>query len=310
MIKIGVIGTGNIGKRHIQSIATLKGEKSLFCYDLFEESLNSLDDFFKDNNISFDKFNKFTNYDRFLEEVDDNTIIIVATTAKGRVDIAKKVIDKNPKAIILEKPVCQTLEEYNSLLDYNKNNVPIYVNFAKRMYDFYKEIHDAFGEKGLMQVNQPKEGIACNGIHNIDLACWIFGAKNFKILSTNLSEPYETKRSGFFDVSGGIKILFDEKNILDLNDNDKDTIDTISFNTENKSFSVYEPLSKMIKVSKEGLKETNITLPYQSQLTSIIIEEIYNKGHTKELPLIEECFLSHKVLFEVLKINEIDINLT
>ena len=52
MVKIGVIGTGNIGKRHIQSIAELK-DIELFCHDAFEKSLNSVNDFIKDNSLSF-----------------------------------------------------------------------------------------------------------------------------------------------------------------------------------------------------------------------------------------------------------------
>ena len=55
MVKIGVIGIGNIGKRHIQSIGDLKEDKELFCYDNFKGGLDSLDGFLIDNNIKLEE---------------------------------------------------------------------------------------------------------------------------------------------------------------------------------------------------------------------------------------------------------------
>ncbi|OVE74927.1 hypothetical protein BVX95_00685 [archaeon D22] len=310
MIKIGIIGTGNIGKRHIQSIANISEEFELFCHDMYEDSLESLDSFFLANDIKIKNVEKIKNLDNFISRIDNETLVIISTTAIGRATLTDQILKSSPKAILLEKPVCQTLEEYDSILKNNVSNVPIYVNFPRHMYEFYNEIsvqQDMNDSK--IFVTQNDAGIACNGIHIFELICWLFDAKEYIITHHKISNPYETKRKGFYDISGEVKFEINKKIYFEFIDSANST-ETINIIGKNKSYHIFETSKKMLINSDQDIEVENINIPFQSQLTSEFVIDLFKNSSTNLLPSINQTFLAHKMLFELLKLNKLSINLT
>src|ERR1700761_5732373 len=130
MNKVIVIGTGNIGKRHIQAIYKSELDFKILAYDIFESSLLSVNDFCSSNNLDLERISLIDNFESLLEHIDGNSIVIVATTAFGRKEILESVLAKQPAAIIVEKPVVQSDADYLQIQALAaEKNVPVYVNF-------------------------------------------------------------------------------------------------------------------------------------------------------------------------------------
>ena len=298
MIKLGVIGTGNIGKRHIQSALDIS-EVEIFTFDHNNQSLNSLELFLKNLNLESTKKVTITrSYEAFLDLVSDETIVIISTTAKGRSELASNILDKNPRALILEKPVCQNIKEYVQLLEYDA--VPIYVNFSRRSYEIYREIKALVSQDiEEIKVILSQNGIATNGIHMLDLFFWLLEKDKYVLAKSEISNPYETKRKDFFDFSGSILFRVDNT-LCSLVDAPFKCPELIQIITRKNIISVYEQNTKMVISDGEKLSISDFTIPVQSNLTSKILEQIVNNKEVF-IPNIKNCYSSHSLLFEVMK---------
>ena len=91
MIKVGVIGAGYLGKKHLKIV-----ENSSF-FDLigfYDENENTKENLSKNSNyVSFDQINNL---------IDATDIIIIVTPTLSHFDLAKKVI-KAKKHVFIEK---------------------------------------------------------------------------------------------------------------------------------------------------------------------------------------------------------------
>lgn len=298
MIKIGVIGLGNMGRRHIQSIASMPEEKEIFCYDIFDSSFGLLKDFLEDNCLSIPHLKFFDNLQNFLDHIDKNSIVIVATTAKGRANLLKKIAYKKPKAILSEKPVCQTLKEYYSLLELK--GCPIYINFFRHHSPDHIKLCNKLYPLKIQDIKMELNngGLACNGIHMIDWIIWILNSKEYKLLDINISVPYESKRESFYDFAGHIRLKINNINCEISLDFNKPT-ECVTIKTEGAIYYVYEPWEKFVEKSKSSNKTSKFITPLQSQLSSEIIKAIFHGNCL--LPDISLAFISHKILFEVME---------
>lgn len=105
MIKIGVVGTGSMGKNHAR-----------VCSELEQIELVGISDSNKNTAKKVaEKFDikAFTDYKVLLKEVD---CVIIATPTFTHFDIAMDAIN-NGKHILVEKPVCDTVENGKILID-------------------------------------------------------------------------------------------------------------------------------------------------------------------------------------------------
>jgi predicted dehydrogenase len=299
MIKIGIIGMGNIGKRHLQSLQDLKIKTEVFCHDIFKESLASLDDFLKENSVKIENVAKINDYNQFINKIDDNTIVIIATTAKGRFKIITDLLKMNPKALIIEKPVCQSLSEYESLLNID-TKTQLFVNFPRHLFPIYISLKEELSKLNINQIeiNTIKAGIGCNGTHMLDLMIYLLNIKEIRIINSNIYQVYETNRKSFFDFSGKIEMESDRNIRIILNDKNQG-IEQFNIETDHKNILIYEPLRKLIEVSNEELNVKDFEVMYQSKLTAGVIESILD--NKCKLPTLKESFLSHQIIFKIMK---------
>ena len=151
-----IIGTGNIGKRHLQGASFLP----VSCYDISRDSLESVRPFCESNKIRIPKL--LPELDDALNTITPETVVIVATTANGRVPLFKKIVSRNPREVILEKPACQSLSEYKQLMKITGEG-EVYVNIPRTLYPVYQQI-GLEGKHAMFFANSSNAGMVCNGI--------------------------------------------------------------------------------------------------------------------------------------------------
>jgi len=183
MIKnILVIGCGNIGSRHIQALAKLPFNTHI---EIVDPDLNS-------HKIAQSRLNEI-NYNKqkheFLWHVSiselkqkHNDLVIVATTALNRLPILKKLLPNNSKFLI-EKIVCQSVKEYDELLDLMKKfNAKGWINTPRRYFESWNKIKEKIDTSKPLYVSIIASNVSAlgtNAIHYLDLFSWF--TDNYKI---------------------------------------------------------------------------------------------------------------------------------
>ena len=134
MLKVGVIGAGYLGKKHLKIV-----ENSSF-FDLigfYDENDNTKENLSKNSNyVSFDQIDSL---------IDATDIIIIVTPTLSHFDLAKKVI-KAKKHVFIEKPICSTVEQAYQLIDLEeKNKVFGQVGHIERFNPAFEAIKSSIG---------------------------------------------------------------------------------------------------------------------------------------------------------------------
>lgn len=107
-MKVGVIGTGTMGKNHARIYSELKGVEDVYVFDL---NKNNVTEMRKMGFIACDSMNELLDY---VEAVS------ICVPTNHHLDVAKAAIEKNVPCLI-EKPVTISVEEGEKLLNILKN---------------------------------------------------------------------------------------------------------------------------------------------------------------------------------------------
>jgi predicted dehydrogenase len=112
MYNIAIIGLGNIGARHLQSLAGIKKKLNIFVITRSHDAL------LKINKKYFSKNQAGLIHCSSVEKIKENLdLAIIATNSDIRYNITERLIRKvKIKAIIFEKVLFQTIKEYHDII--------------------------------------------------------------------------------------------------------------------------------------------------------------------------------------------------
>jgi predicted dehydrogenase len=141
---------------------------------------------------------------------------IIASTAKGRIDLCKALISKGAKNLLLEKPLGQSLAEVNELIAFFDQHpeVNAFVNLSRRLFEPYIKLHHDLahlpqlaGEK-TMSINTGTIGIGTNGIHYLDLLFFLYDADHAEIAACEIDpDPIPSGRGPQYRDYGGWAVI-------------------------------------------------------------------------------------------------------
>ena len=303
--KILLVGCGNIGSRHLQALAKLPFdvdieivEPSKTAQNLAKQRLNDID--------YSKKKHSFTWHSDFFELDMPSDLVILATTSKNRVNLVNTLLKLNNKKFLIEKIVCQSISEYNSLLKkLKKSNAIGWVNTNMRYSDSYKKIKNYFKNSKTIHVSLTTSGnygLGTNAIHYLDFFSWLINDYDITLDGTFLTNKlFPNKRSKEFVEFAGL-----------LSGSNK-TGSTITVNFIPNSdlpliLNIYGNNDKylLLNESKEKFfnsfdKKIPFDFAYEhtSTLTTKIVTDIIKK-HKCNLTTIENSYYLHKELLKIL----------
>ena len=299
MKKIILVGCGNIGSRHLQALMKFQYPLQIEIVENYEPSIilakSRLDEI---NNNKIHTINWHNNFE-FLSGFSD--LVIVATLSSGRVKIIESLLNLGYKKFLIEKLVCQSIEEYDNLLDLVKKfDAKGWVNTRCRYFKSYRKIKDLFKntEKINLKMSSGDTGLATGAIHYLDLFSWLLDDNKIK-LNAELLDPkiYPNKRGKNLIEFGGT-ISGSAKNNSSV---------SISFSPGIPSLlvSIDDGMHKIIldeyneKILYNSFNEKlDFKLEHISNITTQIVEDIL-KNDDCLLPTIDESYLSHVELFKI-----------
>lgn len=144
-------------------------------------------------------------------------VVVVATTAMGRLGTLQKVYQLKPQVVLVEKPLGQSFQEVTDLVDLaNSHPVKTFSNLNMRLYDYFKALREDLisvpqlaGFKNVT-INSGAVGIGANGIHYIDLLVYLFGAASVTVERAFVEDDLIASGRGaqFSDFGGYACFLF------------------------------------------------------------------------------------------------------
>lgn len=277
MYQAAIIGAGQLGSRHLQG---LKGAASPLAITVMDSSNESLQ-------ISKERYEaipavgeKTIEYVTTIQELPSELdLVIIATGSKPRAAIVKSLLDRaTVKYLVLEKVLFPTLSDYQEISTLLKaKQVRCWVNCPRRMFGMYKQIKETIDtSKPIYMTNADENwGLCCNAIHMIDIFMYLTGEDTYTVDTKDINDKIEdSKRGGYIEMTGMLKVTTPKGNELTL-------ISENNFTGE-KNFLI-ENGEDLYTVSEgDGYilhgKKYEYAMPYQSQLTGLLADELLKTG--------------------------------
>lgn len=307
MFKVAIIGAGQLGSRHLQGLKGASSPLSITVVDSSEDSLKVAQERYDAISAVGEKEVKYVSGIDSLPKTLD--LVIVATGSKPRAAIVKSLLDtKSVTNLVLEKVLFPELSAYDEIAKLlSEEDVRCWVNCPRRMYGMYQEIAK------LIDVNKPLRmvygdenwGLCCNSIHEIDLFMYLIGENKYSIDTTSVNPQIEpSKRNGYIEMTGTLVVKTPKGNELVLTSvNGFDGKAGITITNGEKIIYVDETHGFWL----DGNIENRFSVPYQSQLSGILADELLTSG-TCQLSSYELSASYHKPFIIALlqKYNEIE----
>lgn len=307
MRTVCIIGAGQLGSRHLQALKNVSKELRIYVIDPFDQSLTVAEERY--NVVDAIDKNEVS-YHTSLSEIDSNTsfdIAIIATTSNVRKAPTVELIENfHVDTIVFEKLLFQHKEDYHQVSELlKKYDVKAYVNCCMRMMSFYNQIKSDFQHtKFTYLVSGSQYGLVTNLIHYIDHMAFLNGSTDYIGDSKNLdSEIIKSKRKEFYELTGTYQVQFKNGTLGSFTcypDGDSPTLIQV-FN--NKVHIISRESEGKVWISRSEnnwtWEEIDFSIPYQSQLTTELVEGIFN-GDGCDLPLYEESMKIHLPLLDSL----------
>jgi hypothetical protein len=281
VMRICVVGVGNIGMRYVQGISKKFPDADLVLIDC-DARLKELALLGLKNALLLPS----------LDDIDvPIDLFVVSTSCESRLSIYKRCLALGPKYIILEKYLFKSREEYDECLSLSR--VPTFVN----QWMYGSKAFDCLFEKDARSVELRGSGwgLACNSVHWIDVFKRHMNITHLQVGSgTVISDVFPSKRSGYEEIFG--ELVFEDK------DSDKsfklvDMPDPSFFNSQRI---IVDGKSYVFDFSKIMYGEIVLShFPYFSDLIGGIVSEIMEKGSC-HLPLLEESISQHLLIEDIL----------
>ena len=241
-----IIGCGNIGFRHVQSLIKNNNINKIYIYDIDFCSYDIVRSKLKTykNKINFIyNFNKIKIKNFFL--------VIFSNYAKGRY-LSFKLIDQKFKVqyYLIEKIVENNL---SAIEKFKKNKKIKFVNLPMRMMRPFKLINKIFSGQVIDCIyHGTKWNLLSNSLHYINFVSHITQSKIEEINIVKIGKPYKTKRPGQVDFFGKIFVKYSNGSTLFLNSVEKKITRKFDLINKNNSFRYYLD-QNILKFNKKKL---------------------------------------------------------
>ena len=303
---VALIGAGQLGSRHLQSLARSSVEISVEIVEPYARSRETALARYEEmeSNPNIRSINFFESIEQLSEQLD---FVIIATNADVRSRLVNELVSrKRVKYLLLEKVLFQSVEEYREVAQLLEHTgTRCWVNHPRRMFPFYQKLRDDIRKCGQVSfmVQGGAWGLGCNGLHFLDLLSFLSHEDTMAIDNDFLHpKVYEAKRLGYVEFNGLLKgrignhvfALFSDAEYIPV---------TLTITTETLTAFIDEANGYVRMARKENdwqweeVKEKIIY--FQSELTHRVLEQLLKTGEC-DLPTYTEAMQLHVPFIEAL----------
>jgi len=301
-----LVGCGNIGSRHLQALMKLPISVDIHIVEKSNKSIS-----LAKSRLSEIKFNKknhqifwYTSINQLTQKSD---LVIISTLSQGRVNLILNLLKKDNKKFLIEKPVCQSKQEYENLLKQMKSfRATGWVNTNRRYFESYRKIKQELKNSKFLNINvfSKASGLGTNAIHFIDLFSWLTNDSKIKLNGEFLSPKlFPNKRGKQFKEFYGT-IVGSGKNESSLSLSflpSKIESIFVTISTDIANYAIDELNQNAFKIGRYN-KNFKFSYEHASKLTTLIVKDILLKN-TSFLPKLDESYIVHVELFRIFNLH-------
>lgn len=305
MQTILIIGAGQLGSRHLQGVLKHNSPLKIYVIDPSEDSLQiakqRADEVTHEHSVSF-----LPELDNKLNAID---VAIVATNSNVREKVVKQLLEKvQVRHLILEKVLFPDLAAYESIGELiAQKKIKTWVNHPRRMYPAYQAIKQQIQNQGTTKihasVNGNNWGLGCNGLHYIDLICFLnnttISEVNTDLLDTTIQE---SKRAGYLEFTGTLSVKFSCGSSLILTSFDGTALPaSILIQSSSAIWLIQEGGKAEVDFIQAGQPVTTdkFNVLYQSELSTALVASLLENGNC-DLPTYAEAQAQHTSFIQAL----------
>lgn len=307
-----LLGYGNIGKRHLESILNYKSKVKIDITIIDSDTKKLRDLEHSSKLLSFENIELTINENLSLNYHKYN-LCIIATNSSERLNILKKISHIKVDTVIIEKLIADNLRNLNLIEKIIKksNFKKVYVNTPRRYMDVYKNIKKDLNISTPLSIFYTATNfkLASNSIHIIDLFQFFIGDKKIKNIFCQINKVVKSKKN--YSEFEGILIFSDKNNnILYINNTKQNANYRTSFGgieilNYPKSFIFNEASGDILEI-KENSRNSKINysrkykkFTLQSEMTKNYIDDLI-KNKKLNLPTFILSCESHKIYYQAL----------
>jgi trehalose utilization protein len=167
------------------------------------------------------------------------------------------------------------------------------------MMAWHKQIRERLRSESTLKITGSGSlwGLACNGIHYLDLVSWWTDEKLRKIDTSKLDSKWiESKRKGFFEVTGKITAVYSGGTCLVLESRQEGSPFKMKVKGENKIWEIDE--TKGVASGPDDFLILGKN-EMQSSMTSKLVDDIL-AGKNCELPKLSDSVEMHRIFLRSL----------
>lgn len=279
MKNVLLIGAGNLGRRHLQSLKSCQQPIQIFVVEPYDEARSLAESAYLNIESSSPKkeISFYSDLGQITQSVD---IAVIATPATGRLDILKKVLTMGAKDIVLEKIAFNSvpdIDEASALVEQYRARA--WVNCPRRLNPFYQQLRAALKDEPIksFEVEGENFGMACNAIHFLDLCAFLSRQSTYHITLAGVSEVVPSKRSNYIEFFGETEGVFESGPAFKIacRESENGVKFNIKIVTPTTQYLIDEVKGHVDVVDdKNERQQQDFRQFYQSELTGPLVDEI------------------------------------
>ena len=301
-----IAGAGQLGSRYLQGMVNCRNTLDIYVYDISEQSLQIAkqrwEQVFKTAATSLrgeltesgvqHKVTFLTSFEKIPKKIN---IAIVATNADVRPQVVKQIVTNSEVCYwILEKVLAQSTIMLSEILALTQNSSGAWTNIPRRMMAWHKQIRERLRSESTLKITGSGSlwGLACNGIHFLDLVSWWTDEKLREIDTSKLDSKWiESKRKGFYEITGKITADYSGGTRLVLESRQEGSPFKMKVEGQNSVWEIDE--IKGVAVGPDGVMIMGKN-EMQSSMTSKLVDDLL-AGKNCELPKLSDSVEMHRI---------------
>ena len=295
-----LVGAGQLGSRYLQGMVSAESQLSITVVDPSTCALETARSRWIEagGEHCHHQIRWANDIPSELEEID---LVLVVTSAKGRAELVKRIASQmSVRYWVLEKVLSQSVEELEIIAQATAQSHVAWVNTPRRMIFWHRLLKKEFESKGPIKANYSAGlwGLACNSIHFLDLISWWADEKLDSIDIKSLDPHwFESKRAGYFEVTGKLVAHFSKGSILTLESLDQAEIQPLQIDlADGTAWKIDEVNGTAFSTNGNNIDGR---LEFQSQLSGRLVDDILFQGQC-DLPSLKESATMHAIFLKAM----------
>jgi predicted dehydrogenase len=310
-VNLLLVGAGRMGLRHLEGLGGLQGE--LHVVDPRPEVENEV------RRRTDGRPGQHVILHRALEQVplEDAGVsaAILAETANGRLERLEFLARAKVEDVLAEKPLEQSRARLRRMLEITADaSLRVRVNHYQRAMPFFRRLRDEGGPFRIV-VAAGAYGLACNGVHDLDLACFLTGVPG-RLLYADLEERQIESGRGpqFRDYGGRALIGFEDGSSLYLDCGAESSAPPLLAVVQPKRLSLHDGAEGVVHerdpnsaapvyhygVDYRRRVVSDLDPPAPGRTTADWLSSLEG-GAESHLPTLAEAAAGHELLFDLLE---------